>query len=57
MPGISHRSATALLERFGTLRAVVDAGPEQWTEVKGIGAVRAKALADALVAKHVRAHH
>ena len=48
VPGISHASATALLERFGTLRAVLDAGPDGWLEVRGIGTKRARALEEAL---------
>jgi len=44
VPGIYHRSAGALLERFGTLQSVLDAGPDQWLKVKGIGIKRACAL-------------
>jgi ERCC4-type nuclease len=50
VPGISHQSAGALLERFGSVRGVLDAGPDAWRGVKGIGAVRARALAEALAA-------
>jgi len=44
VPGISTTSARALLERFGTVRNVVNAGPESWLSVPGIGPVRADAL-------------
>jgi ERCC4-type nuclease len=48
VPGISARSAEALLDTFGSVRSVVNAGPEQWTNIPGIGKRRAQALADAL---------
>ena len=38
-----------LLERFGSVGGVLDAGPERWAEVAGIGTVRAYALAEALL--------
>jgi Fanconi anemia group M protein len=50
VPGISHRSAVALLERFGSLQSVLDAGQDQWLTVKGIGAKRASALERTLTA-------
>jgi ERCC4-type nuclease len=49
VPGISTRTAAALLERFGSVSGVLDAGPERWAEVDGIGSVRADALAAALL--------
>lgn len=48
VPGISATSARALLVRFGSVAAVVQAEPEEWLEVPGIGRERARALADAL---------
>lgn len=49
VPGISDRTAHTLLERFGSVGGVLDAGPERWAEVAGIGAVRAHALSEALL--------
>lgn len=51
VPGISERTAGALLERFGSVDGVLQAGPEQWAGVAGIGRVRAHALAEALLRK------
>lgn len=48
IPGISSSSARALLNRFGSVAAVVAAGPEQWREVPGIGPDRARALEETL---------
>jgi len=47
-PGISTRSARALLERFGSVAAVLAAGPEEWMTVPGIGRERARLLAETL---------
>jgi DNA excision repair protein ERCC-4 len=44
VPGISRVYAQALLDRFGTLAAVVTAGPSEWQQVTGIGPARASAL-------------
>ena len=44
VPGISSTSARALLERFGTVAAVVAADPADWLTVPGIGPERARAL-------------
>jgi ERCC4-type nuclease len=49
VPGISAQTARALLARFGSVGGMLDAGPERWAEVEGIGAVRAHALAAALL--------
>lgn len=49
VPGISQTTAGALLERFGSVEGVLQAGPERWAEVAGIGGVRAHALAEALL--------
>jgi ERCC4-type nuclease len=49
VPGISGATARALLERFGSVQGVLDAGPDRWAEVGGIGSVRAHALAEALL--------
>lgn len=48
VPGISTRSARSLLERFGTVAAVVAAGPAEWLTVPGIGPERARALEETL---------
>jgi Fanconi anemia group M protein len=52
VPGISDITARALLERFGSVEGVLDAGPERWAEVAGIGSVRAHALAEALLRRN-----
>ena len=44
VPGISTTSARALLERFGSVAAVVAADPAEWGTVPGIGPERARAL-------------
>jgi ERCC4-type nuclease len=44
VPGISTRSARALLDRFGSVAAVVAADPADWLTVPGIGPERAYAL-------------
>ena len=44
VPGISTTSARALLERFGSVAAVVAAAPADWLAVPGIGPERARAL-------------
>lgn len=49
VPGISDSTARALLERFGSVERLLAAGPDEWAEVNGIGAVRAHALAEALL--------
>lgn len=48
VPGISSVSARALLNRFGTVAAVLSAKPTDWEAVAGIGPQRAKSLADTL---------
>ena len=48
MPGISATSARALLTRFGSVAGVLNAGPEEWLAVPGIGAERARALEETL---------
>ena len=48
VPGISTAGARALLARFGTIAGLLQAGPDVWLEVPGIGRERARALADAL---------
>jgi ERCC4-type nuclease len=49
VPGISSRTARVLLEPFGSVAGLLDAGPERWAEVDGIGTVRAHSLAVALL--------
>lgn len=46
VPGISTTSARALLERFGSVAAVVAADPAEWLTVPGIGPERARAMAE-----------
>jgi len=46
VPGVSTASARALLDRFGSVAAVVAAGPDDWLTVPGIGPDRARALAE-----------
>ena len=48
VPGISVRAARALLDRFGSVSAVLRAGETEWLEVPGIGPRRATALRDAV---------
>ncbi len=48
VPGISTTSARALLERFGSVAAVVAAEPAEWLTVPGIGPERARALESTL---------
>src|SRR5262249_16719324 len=48
VPGISAMRARALLREFGSGAAVVRAGPEAWTEVRGVGPTVARALARAV---------
>lgn len=48
VPGISTSSARALLERFGSVAAVVAADPAEWLAVPGIGRERARALEETL---------
>lgn len=56
-PGISVASARALLAHFGSVVAVIQAGPDRWTEVQGIGPDRARALYETLVLDHRREPH
>jgi ERCC4-type nuclease len=48
VPGISAVSARALLERFGSVAAVLSATEQEWMEVRGIGHERARLLAETL---------
>jgi DNA excision repair protein ERCC-4 len=48
VPGISTVSARALLAHFGSVSAVAAADPIAWTQVRGIGADRARALEETL---------
>jgi ERCC4-type nuclease len=52
VPGISTTSARALLRRFGSVAAVLAAGPDAWLDVPGIGPDRSRALAEALSHRH-----
>ena len=51
-PGISTAIASPLLDRFGSVADLVAAGPEQWLSVEGVGRKRARALWEALAARH-----
>ena len=44
VPGIGSHYARALLERFGSVEAVVAASDEELREVPGIGPARVRAL-------------
>jgi ERCC4-type nuclease len=48
VPGISVTGARALLERFGSVAAVVAANERDWREVRGIGPRRAAELRSAI---------
>lgn len=48
VPGISTRTARVLLERLGSIAGLVEAGPDRWAAVDGIGAVRAHVLSPLL---------
>lgn len=50
VPGISATSARALLSHFGTVTAVIQADPDEWLKVPGIGRDRARALHETLTA-------
>jgi ERCC4-type nuclease len=53
VPGISGVSARALLARFGSVAAVLDADPEEWLSVPGVGPRRARALSETLGLRQV----
>jgi len=42
--GVPNVVAARLLKRFGSIRGVVSATPEQWTEVEGVGDMRAMSI-------------
>jgi ERCC4-type nuclease len=44
VPGISDRTAEVLLDRFGSLAAVVNATPSEWEKVRGVGPKRSRAM-------------
>ena len=48
LPGIGYVNANALAEHFGSIDALLDADPEQITEVEGIGPVLAEQLREEL---------
>ncbi len=48
LPGIGYVNAGALAEHFGSVDALLDADPEQITEVEGIGPVLAESLREEL---------
>jgi ERCC4-type nuclease len=49
VPGISVMTARSLLARFGSVAAVVAAGPDEWQTVEGVGPARAAALNEVLM--------
>lgn len=51
-PGMSRPAARALLRRFGSLAAIVNADEAAWREVRGIGPRRARALAATFYSQH-----
>jgi DNA excision repair protein ERCC-4 len=51
VPGISTSSARALLARFGSVAEVINAGPDAWRHVDGIGEQRAAALHETVSAR------
>jgi ERCC4-type nuclease len=53
VPGISTMSARALLGRFGSLQAIVNASDADLMEVQGIGPLRARNLRAAVTHQHV----
>ena len=53
VPGISTMSARALLGRFGSLQAIVNATDADLRDVQGIGPVRARNLRAAITHQHV----
>jgi DNA excision repair protein ERCC-4 len=48
VPGISVITARALLDRFGSVAAVVEATPDEWLSTRGVGPKRVKALTETL---------
>lgn len=48
VPGISVVTARALLARFGSVSAVVEAGPAQWLSTPDVGPIRAQRLSETL---------
>jgi ERCC4-type nuclease len=54
VPGISTVTARALLSRFGSIAAIVDAGPDQWLSISGVGPKRAQALWETLARTHLQ---
>jgi ERCC4-type nuclease len=49
VPGVSVKTARALLARFGSIGGMIAAGPSQWQEVPGVGVARRRALMEALL--------
>ncbi len=48
VPGVSVALARALLARFESVGALIEAGPDRWSEVPGIGPARVRSLEQAL---------
>ncbi|MDE1811006.1 MAG: hypothetical protein KGH66_03125 [Candidatus Micrarchaeota archaeon] len=48
LPGVGPKLARALLERFGSIRAIADAGIEELMEVEKVGEKKAQAIHDTM---------
>ncbi|MGB5107037.1 MAG: helix-hairpin-helix domain-containing protein [Candidatus Zixiibacteriota bacterium] len=53
IPGIKEDNAKALLAKYGSLRAIIDADETELSKVKGIGAKKAKAIMQAFNASAI----
>jgi Fanconi anemia group M protein len=51
LPGVGPTRAAELLARFGSLRRVFSASPEEWIETRGIGKERSRRFAELLDAR------
>jgi excinuclease UvrABC nuclease subunit len=48
LPGIGIEKSAAVAAHFETVRALIEASPEQWQEIPGIGKTLAKKITEAL---------
>lgn|GEM_PF-1929998 len=48
VPGISTVTAQALLQRFGSVAAVIEAGLEEWLSIHGVGPKKVQAISETL---------
>jgi len=51
VPGISTVTAQALLQRFGSVAAVIEAGPEEWLSIHGVGPKKVQAISETLASR------